>query len=91
MPEDRFLVLKLIVKRSFKKDRIRCLKNKKITEDKLSAMISKLQEQTPLEVKHKNHVLKQWKNCKECHIEPDLLLLYQIQNDTLILSKAVYT
>ncbi|WP_281747659.1 type II toxin-antitoxin system mRNA interferase toxin, RelE/StbE family, partial [Helicobacter suis] len=45
----------------------------------------------PLEVKHKNHVLKQWKNCKECHIEPDLLLLYQIQNDTLILSKAVYT
>ncbi len=44
MPEDRFLVLKLVVKRSFKKDRIRCLKNKKITEDKLGTMISELLE-----------------------------------------------
>ncbi|WP_205436335.1 type II toxin-antitoxin system YafQ family toxin [Helicobacter suis] len=85
MPEDRFLVLKLVVKRSFKKDRIRCLKNKKITKAELKTIISKLQEGIPLEVKHKDHVLKQWKDCKECHVKPDLLLLYQIQNNALIL------
>lgn len=41
-----------------------------------------------LDVKYKNHNLtndKNYKNCSECHIEPDWLLVYQYINNELIL------
>ena len=41
-----------------------------------------------LEEKYKNHMLtnsKHYKNCGECHIEPDWLLVYQYRNEELIL------
>ena len=42
-----------------------------------------------LDPKYKDHQLqnnKYFNNCRECHIEPDWLLMYQIYEDTLILS-----
>ena len=41
-----------------------------------------------MEVKHKNHNLvddKLYKNCKECHIEPDWLLIYQYIDEEIVL------
>ena len=41
-----------------------------------------------LEIKNKNHNLindKHYKDCKECHIEPDWLLIYKIKDNELIL------
>lgn len=41
-----------------------------------------------LESKYKNHKLsnnKKFMNCMECHIEPDWLLIYRIDNNKLIL------
>ncbi|MBD9098989.1 type II toxin-antitoxin system YafQ family toxin [bacterium] len=41
-----------------------------------------------LELKYKNHKLvndKIFKDCNECHIEPDWLLVYKYQDDKLIL------
>ena len=41
-----------------------------------------------LNPKYKNHQLtddKYYKNCYECHIEPDWLLIYRYENDKLIL------
>lgn len=35
---------------------------------------------------YKDHQLKgNYKNCRECHITPDWLLIYEISNDELIL------
>ncbi len=36
---------------------------------------------------NKDHALKgKWKNFRECHIQPDWLLVYQIIKDTLVLT-----
>ena len=41
-----------------------------------------------LDEKYKNHKLindKNFKECYECHIQPNWLLVYKVQNDELIL------
>ena len=56
--------------------------------DKLIYVVEKLANGEKLEPKYKNHNLVNdsiYKNCSECHIEPDWLLIYKIQNEELIL------
>lgn len=60
--------------------------NKDIT--KLAYVIYKLANGEELESKYKNHKLisnKKYKDCFECHIQPDWLLVYKIKDDKLIL------
>ncbi len=60
--------------------------NKDLT--KIYEVIKNLANGKELEEKYKNHKLlndKTYKDCNECHIEPDWLLIYKIQNDELIL------
>lgn len=55
---------------------------------KLTDIVNKLANGEELEEKHKNHRLiddKNYKKYEECHIEPDWLLIYQYNNDELIL------
>lgn len=55
---------------------------------KLYEVIEKLANGKELELKYRNHDLitdKKYINCKECHIEPDWLLIYQIKDKELIL------
>ncbi|MCI9080437.1 MAG: type II toxin-antitoxin system YafQ family toxin [Lachnospiraceae bacterium] len=45
----------------------------------LKEVIVKLGNGIPLEAKHKDHALKgRWKGFRECHIEPDGLLVYEL-------------
>ena len=56
--------------------------------NKLYEIIEKLANGEELESKYKNHNLindKKYKECKELHIEPDWLLIYQIKDSELIL------
>lgn len=56
--------------------------------NKLYAVVEMLSDGKTLDEKYKNHKLldnKKYKNCEECHIEPDWLLIYRIDNDFLIL------
>jgi len=54
--------------------------------DLLTAVIKKLAAGEALDVSNNDHPLKgQYKGCRECHITPDWLLIYEIVNDTLIL------
>lgn len=56
--------------------------------NKLYKVIEDLSNGKNLGKKYKNHKLvnnKIFKNCNECHIEPDWLLIYKIQNDNLVL------
>lgn len=55
---------------------------------KLNYVVKRLANGDLLEPKYKNHKLvndKYYKDCYECHIEPDWLLIYQIIDDEYIL------
>ena len=52
----------------------------------LDSVVSRLAEGMELEAKHRDHHLTgDYANCRECHITPDWLLVYQIEQDSLIL------
>ena len=54
--------------------------------DKLEAIIDQLQAQTPLPERQRDHALTgQWSNHRECHIEPDWLLIYRIDSEENLL------
>ena len=61
------------------------LKRGKTLED-LLFVINELVEQRELADKYKDHALKgQYSNKRDCHIEPDWVLLYAIEDDELVL------
>ncbi len=56
--------------------------------NKFKKVLSKLANKETLEQKYKDHKLidnKYFKDCRECHIEPDWLLVYKYLDDRLIL------
>ena len=56
--------------------------------EKLIEVVEKLANNQELDIKYNNHKLindKYFKDCSECHIEPDWLLIYKIENSELIL------
>ncbi|MDO4341384.1 MAG: type II toxin-antitoxin system YafQ family toxin [bacterium] len=73
--------------KNFKKEYKRVMKQGKDIS-KLNIVISKIASGELLEEKYKDHKLydnKKFKNCRECHIEPDWLLIYKIDDMQLIL------
>jgi len=71
----------------FKKQLKKVLKQGKDI-DRLLFVVDKLSNNQALEPKYKDHLLldnKYYKNCRECHIEPDWLLIYKYNNNELIL------
>ena len=55
---------------------------------KLSDVVKKIANGKTLETKYKDHALqdtKYYRNCRECHIEPDWLLVYKFKDDEIIL------
>ena len=71
---------------TFKKDFKRVVKrgyNIKLME----TVIELLANEQPLPQKYKDHSLSGgYSDCRECHITPDWLLIYRINNNELILS-----
>ncbi|MDO4540120.1 MAG: type II toxin-antitoxin system YafQ family toxin, partial [Syntrophomonadaceae bacterium] len=52
----------------------------------LETVIGLLAERQPLPEKHRDHELSgNYKGCRECHITPDWLLLYQVDGNELVL------
>ena len=71
----------------FKKD---YKKIKKQNKDlvKIRVVIKTLADQQILEPKYKDHQLSgNWKDHRDCHIEPDWILIYQIVDNGLILER----
>ena len=78
---------KVFYSKKFKKNLKKMLKQGKNIE-KLLDVVDKLALKEELNEKYKNHMLKDdkyYKNCCECHIEPDWLLVYQYYEGELIL------
>jgi mRNA interferase YafQ len=69
---------------SFKKD------YKKLNNDEkkiLKEIIIKLANGESLDLKYKDHILYgNYLNCRECHLKPDLLLIYRIDSNILELA-----
>ena len=57
--------------------------------EKLFFVIEKLANGETLDEKYRDHnLVGLYRGCRECHIEPDWLLVYEIFEDVLILSLA---
>ncbi len=70
-------------KTSFKKD-LKLIKKRGKDIKKLYNIISDLIDQKPLAKKHVDHPLKsEYSDCRECHIEPDWLLIYLIKGNSI--------
>jgi mRNA interferase YafQ len=52
----------------------------------MNDVVNKLRDAVPLEVKNKDHPLTgNWIGYRECHIQPDWLLVYKVYEDKLVL------
>ena len=69
----------------FKRD-VKLAKKQGKDLEKLYAVIEILAEGRVLEAKYRDHSLSgNYNSCRECHIEPDWLLIYEIIDDVLVL------
>jgi mRNA interferase YafQ len=71
----------------FKKS-LKKIKKQNKNIDELLDVIDKLALKEELDKKYRNHRLiddKYYKNCSECHIRPDWLLIYQYNDNELLL------
>ena len=77
--------------KSFKKDFKRAQK-RGCDMSKLAEVIRMLSSQEPLPSRLHDHALrgKEFKGCRECHIEPDWLLVYRVVDSELVL-ELLYT
>lgn len=70
----------------FKKDLKAAIK-RGYSIDLLNNIVDTLAKGEPLSEKYKDHYLSgNWSNYRECHIAPDWLLIYKIENDILVLT-----
>lgn len=88
-------MLKIKYHRQFKRDYKLALK-RGLKAFKLEEVLEILIKGESLPEKYRDHQLvvsKYYQNVRECHIQPDWLLIYQIDNDNLILGNyiSVYT
>lgn len=79
------MLLNVRFTKKFNKDRKLIIK-RGYNIQKLKDVIALLRENTPLPAKYLDHALSgNYAGYRECHIEPDWLLIYKIKNDTLTL------
>jgi len=79
------LKLSVVFTKGFKKDFKKIEKHEKKLFQLKETVIS-LTERKPLNKKLLDHPLKgDYKDCRECHLAPDFLLIYKVEDETLIL------
>ncbi len=76
----------LILSGRFKKS-LKLARKRGLDISLLDAVVEDLLHNVPLDAKHKDNPLKgEWKGFRECHIQPNWLLIYLIENDILTLT-----
>ena len=76
----------LILTGKFKKS-LKLAKKRGLDLNLLDKVITMLQNDIPLEEKYRDHELKgKYQGFRECHIQPDWLLVYRIEDDVLVLT-----
>ena len=78
-------MLTIKVHNKFKKD-LKLMKKRGYDENKLWDIVENIANGISLPAKNRDHALTgNYIGCRECHIEPDWLLVYEIQNNELLL------
>lgn len=78
-------MLDIILSNRFKKD-LKLISKRGYDLDLLDTIVERLARRETLEAKYRDHELSgSCKGFRECHIEPDWLLVYRIDGDALIL------
>ncbi len=73
--------------KQFKQDFKKVLRQRKDIE-KFKTIMAKLAAQETLDIKHRDHKLTgNFKDRRECHIEPNWLLIYKIEGDKIIFER----
>ena len=70
----------------FRRDykRVRATPRHSEIEGLLAETVERLASDQPLSTKHHDHLLGgNWKGHRECHLKPDLLLIYKLPDETL--------
>lgn len=76
----------LILTNKFKKG-LKLAKRRGLDITQIEALVEKLLHGIPLDEKNKDHELKgKFKGFRECHIQPDWLLIYLIEDEVLTLT-----
>lgn len=79
-------MLTLITTTQFKKD-LKRIRKRGLDLNSLKFVLDTLQKQEALPLKYRDHALVgDYRGFRECHIEPDWLLIYTISNEKLILT-----
>ncbi|MDR2555387.1 MAG: type II toxin-antitoxin system YafQ family toxin [Fibromonadaceae bacterium] len=80
------MILELETTTKYRKD-VRLMHRRGLDLSLLADIIEKLKKQEPLDPKHHDHPLKgDYSGFRECHITPDWLLIYAIDNNRLVLT-----
>ncbi|EMG94958.1 addiction module toxin, RelE/StbE family [Helicobacter pylori GAM119Bi] len=78
-------MLEIELKKKFTKDLKKHILNQKIELEVFDLVVESLRNQIPLDEKFKDHALSgTYKGCRECHIKPDVLLVYLVKNNALL-------
>lgn len=79
-------MLKLETTVQFRRDYKRMMK-RGCKRELIEKVIETLLEEKPLDIKHRDHELKgDYAGFRECHIQPDWLLVYKVDKGKLILT-----
>jgi mRNA interferase YafQ len=79
--------MKISQTHQFKKDIIRQQKRGKNLQ-KIKGVIELLAAEKPLPAKHRDHALTgAWSSWRDCHVEPDWLLIYKPSPEELLLGR----
>ena len=78
-------MLEVVVSNQFKRDLKRAVRRGRDIS-LLENIVNTLAERRPLSASNRDHSLTgNWSGCRECHIQPDWLLIYKVSGDELFL------
>ncbi|MDP3683836.1 MAG: type II toxin-antitoxin system YafQ family toxin [Ignavibacteria bacterium] len=79
--------MRLVYSSQFKKD-FKKIQSQGKDIHLLETVLEILLKTQPLEPKYRDHKLAgKWRNHRDCHIEPDWLLIYRLTNEALYLER----
>jgi mRNA interferase YafQ len=77
------MIFKIVLSNRFKKD-LKIAKKRGLDLDQLKTVVNKLANGEKLEKKYRDHgLVGDYAGFRECHIQPDWLLVYRIEQEEL--------
>lgn len=78
-------MLKIVLSNQFKKD-LKLAQKRGLKLELLTEIVNKLSNQEDLPPKNRDHYLSgEYAGYRECHIQPDWLLIYRVEDEDLLL------